>query len=444
LLLAAGLACCIFDGAVRKWFLFNAPPSVQSLPYFAKDLFLLLATGCALSRPLPTYRVAVYIQWLLIASLMIGLACLPSLSDFRPVGGLLSLRSMLVLPWLAVLLARGLHGPQDVSLLLKVFGWSAVLNALLGAAQFYLPAGHFVNARVTEDAHTHYGSYGNLSRVRATGTFPFINGMGDLAIAATWAGCTLLLRRPKPSWDGGLFLASGAVCAMAAQSRYGIFFSLAIAGITLLPGGGKARLLVILGLALALALGRSDEGEAPTLLEAVVLRHQTSDSIWERASYSVQVFNAASEHPTGNGLGSTQAAERALNATDGGKFEAEPARVVCEIGTLGLLGILLSRLSLVLFLGSNASGLNRGQPAGVACWTTCVALLAYCAVGPSFNHVSSTFLCAMTAVALASVQKTAPLRPRGPALDGGRAAPTPVTPVVPSTKTVPARGPNRR
>jgi len=410
-LLAAGLICCVLDGAVRKWVLFNAPYVLQAIPYFAKDAFILMAAIAGALAAAPAPRLGPFRTMLFISVAIVAAGILPNLGDTRLIGGMVSLRTMIVYPVLAVPIAQGIRSPRDVLFLVKVVGWMAMMNAFLGAVQFYLPSGHILNQQISADLQAHTVGLDELSRIRAMGTFSFISGMGDLAVAGAWAGCVLLLLHPR-HWLGYAFLAAGFVCAFAAMSRYGFFLASVVAVGALVVSGRRPGLVltvVCAGAILMTLLGREDEHS--DLFSGIFTRHAASDSFRERASVQVQVLMALEDVPLGKGLGFTQAAEKAAGVDPGAgaKYETEPARVVVEIGLIGLIGTIMIRLVYLYQLWSASRSAEPGATSisTTVNWTSFWALLVYFLHGPSFNHISSTFVLTIAAVALGAATPVA-------------------------------------
>src|SRR5207249_4858676 len=114
-----------------------------------------------------------------------------------------------------VCIAPGLRSATDLQLIIKTIGYLAIGVAILGALQFYLPSDHVLNQVVDRDGAPMIG-FG--TRVRSSGTFAFISGMGDFAIMTCWAGSCLLLASFR-SVKGYVFILAGLTCALAALSR---------------------------------------------------------------------------------------------------------------------------------------------------------------------------------------------------------------------------------
>src|SRR5262249_46510487 len=144
-----------------------------------------------------------------------------------------------------------------------------------------LPAGHILNQRLarTEDAVV------ALGRVRASGTFAFISGMADLAVAASWAGSYLLLANFR-NLAGYLFIMAGLSCTSGPLSRTGIGLSFALLGLVLAFSrtGFKAALVIILILAAAWYFGSTDSDvhEQIGIISGTAARHKVADSFTER------------------------------------------------------------------------------------------------------------------------------------------------------------------
>ena len=141
------------------------------------------------------------------------------------------------------------------------------------------------------------------------------------------------------------------------------------------------------------------------------------------------ILDAIVEIPTGRGLGQGQQAENAVSSGQRrfAGYETEMARIVFEIGDLGLFGVLLFRLIVMLILTSSLlTAVQTPLPLHYLRKTTIIALGLFLLTNTVFDHVASTFAWIIAAVALATFeielrqkqeqrQPAAP-SPRGPQL----------------------------
>ena len=218
---------------------------------------------------------------------------------------------MVILPWLAVLVAPGLRSRHDLEYVIKTCGILGIGVAILGAFQFYLPPNHYVNRQPGAGLLPFLDG----GRVRASGTFAFITGMASMALTASWAGVYFVLTRPR--WKRGyIFILGGLTCASAALSRGGLFFSMAlVAGVMLLTRRRlwSAVLLAALVAVLWFGVGGDDSVVEPGsmgLVEGTLVRHHRSDTVSERAGGLILgLWEALQGEPLGMGLGAGQVAE---------------------------------------------------------------------------------------------------------------------------------------
>jgi hypothetical protein len=411
-LVVLAIVCCIFEGAGRKWLVPGASSSVQAIFYFSKDLFFFLAALTALSKPSRSPRIAQLRGALIIAAAIILVASLPSISDAVLVGGVLSIRSLIVIPFLALSIATGLEGRRDLELIAKTVGYLAIPVAVLGAIQFYLPGTHVLNRQLDEFSRPVVFN----GRVRASGTFTYISGMSALSLVACWAGCFFLLAPPRRK-IGYVFVLAGLTCAAAALSRSGLFFSLALIVSVLALSQKGLSAAIGLGTALVVAaviMGEFQDSDDPSashtadLMTGTFSRHEVSDSVESRGEWMlVSVLDAIVEVPTGRGLGQGQQAE---NAVSSGRrrfsgYETEMARIVFEIGDLGLFGVLFFRAAVVLLLlGSLFTAGESDTPLHYLRKTSIAALALFLITNTAFNHVACTFCWTIAAVALATFE----------------------------------------
>jgi hypothetical protein len=404
------LSLCIVDGVFRKWVFHSSSPGVQAIFYFAKDFVFLIAGVVAIRHSARSRETFVSRVALLIGAFVIIMAVPLSTTEVYPIGAMLSLRSMLVLPCLALLTAPSLRSMRDIELIILVGGCYAVGNAVLGAIQFYLPESHFLNRQV----ETQIRAAVAVGRVRVSGTFSYLMGIANMAIMGSWAGCYLILVHPRRPW-GYIFVLAALTCGAAALSRIGLFFSLFIITFTLF----SASRGIIPGVLLACILAgltffshSDDEGynSQVGLIEGTFARHQFGDSIADRAAHTTGGLPTVLEDtPLGHGLGAGQGGEAAASGAGNRQYQAgaeqELPRIAWEIGIIGLLGILIFRTTLLTVLGL-AWFRNRGSSPAMYHLrrVSLLTILMYFAYNTVFDHVASTFTWIITTVALASFE----------------------------------------
>src|SRR5262249_7971555 len=141
-LVITAIVCCILEGAVRKWVVPGSGFLIQAVFYFSKDVFFFFAALTALNERQRSPQISQLVGILTLASLLVVLAALPNIADIALVGGALSLRSIVVIPFLALAIAPGLRSKRDLEAIAKTIGYFAIPVAILGCMQFYLPGTH--------------------------------------------------------------------------------------------------------------------------------------------------------------------------------------------------------------------------------------------------------------------------------------------------------------
>jgi hypothetical protein len=406
--LALAFLACILEGAMRKWPFHGSPYLVQGFFYFLKDLFLL---GAALTGAQVSQRgvALVHLQqaWVL-PTVLIVLASALTLGGVGLVGAFLSLRSLVVMPWMALMIASGLRSTKDIDYLVRLVAMAAVAIGLLGLFQFYQPADHYLNQQVERE----FRAIPMGHRVRASGTFSFITGMANLAVLAIWAGTYLLLAHPRQTKWGVAGLLSGLVCASVTISRGALLGTLGIlfASFVLSQRGRKyAVVFVVLVVVAWLHSSTEDTGEDYTVLQATIVRARKSEAMLGRIIHpAVEMISAVGDWPMGNGIGTAQMADRALSRGSRNfvPVETELGRIVYEIGGMGLLGVLLMRLSLVMILWELCFSAHQTLPSLRFRPLRLVSLvtLGLMFVGNlAYDHIASTFACIIMAVVLSTL-----------------------------------------
>lgn len=352
-LLAAGIVCCTLEGAVRKWLLPNSAAEVQAITYFAKDLFWILAAVAASVHKARSWQGLRLRSPFLLGAALVVVGIVVHLVDAALVGGVLSVKAMIIMPLLALVIAPAIRRTRDIEFLGMTIGVLCVGVALLGALQFNAPPSHFLNQQVD----FRHSAIEQESNIRASGPFVFISGMSHLSILGTWVGCLFIFSRPKVFAFGIIFLVAALACAAAALTRNGLFSSLIILlGAIVLSRNGLWLAAIFAAMVLMvspmISVDAITEGEG-SLATATFRRHakSDSDSMMERIQmYSDQGFDAMELTPDGIGIGRCQSYEwkKAVAAgekTPGAWYEMEYARIIVEVGLVGLLGVLIMRLS---------------------------------------------------------------------------------------------------
>jgi hypothetical protein len=409
---------CVLEGAARKWLVPGSGALVQGIFYLSKDGVLLLAALAAMHEVARTRQVRQLVQVWLLASLLVILASLVTISEVRPVGAVLTLRAMIVIPGLALIIAPGLRSQRDIDLVVNTIGLMALIAGAIGVVQFNLPATHFLNRLPDQDVY----SIVDHGRVRATGTFSYISGMARMAQCATWAGCYLLLAPPR-RWRGYVFVLAALACAAAGMSRSGLFISLAIMVMSLclsIRGLVAALVLMVMVGGVALAIPEPEETEEQQqvgLMNGTLMRHRDGDSVEERSTYLFRhILMGMTERPLGSGLGTGQFGDAAFS--EGSRLitahEGELGRVIWEIGVLGFLAVGLLRAGVVVTVLASLFRRDRAVPGLYYLrWAALPAVSLLFLTNLVFDHVANTFTWVIVALTLATLEIDARYRPGG-------------------------------
>jgi hypothetical protein len=411
-----------FEGAFRKWVFPDSGAAVQGLFYFAKDVTLLCAAAFALQYGPRSSQVQHLRQCFLLMAILIGGATLLNLTNTRLVGGVVSARSMVVVPWLALLVVPGLRSEKDLEVIVKTVGVLAIGEAALGVTQFYLPAGHILNRQVSTASE----AVEFQSHVRASGTFAFLQGMSNMALIASWAGSYLVLTRPRRI-VGYVFVLAGLSCTAAAISRSGMFPSLIlVASVSLLSVAQMRYALVLSPIIAAIWLAMSynpssnlgpswGSSESTSIWNAVFQRHGSSDTVAQRASSYVSTALRALETPLGNGLGVGQTlADVDVDAVSGRRralSDSEVTRIILELGVIGLIAVIGGRLAVVVVLWRSLAVASRYPRFVQLRRVSLVAVALFFVHNVAFDHVACTFAWVIATVALATFEIEATQHP---------------------------------
>jgi hypothetical protein len=416
------LLCCVFEGAVRKWGVGDASIAAR-LAYLSKDIVMAGFLAAGACRPNVLTNIAQPFLQLGVGLLAFG-AVVSSVFGIDPVGAMLTIRTFFLLP--AAALAAGRLLPAES---LRRFAiWIAILSvpiAALGVSQFYSASTSPINRYSTTGEDVNIATASVSQRVRATGTFSYISGMGEFAAMAVWAGIVTftLARTQRERWLGYAALVAGMCCAFVTVSRGMALFSSGLVAVWAVAGGHfgrKAKSAITIGIAgMAILYLSASEDAGDEIVSTVYLRHSSTKNetvlgrLWD--SYIVP-FEAIDVAPFGNGLGSEQAA-RTLNVSttrSGSTFESPWGRTIMELGVLGLLGSLIT-WGVVFAPLTAVYRTNQQGECRTVLGVTAALLLGRALMGFQFNHVAAYFFWATAAVVLALGNGTASCTPARPA-----------------------------
>jgi hypothetical protein len=411
LVLLAALVMTVLEGAFRKW-VFPQGGAVKYLLYFSKDiLFAAILFFPKRSQPSPALKGC--IKWLLTGCALIGLgAALSAANGVNPVGAVLTIRALIVLPviaWLVIPRLAGLPLRWSAGLLAAF----ALLNFALGMEQNRLPRYHLLNRYADAEMEVVEVESG----VRAAGTFAYIAGLAVISTVGIWAGLVLMsvAKTPWQRLGAWVSLASGFGCGLASVSRAPVALGVAIVAGWLLSFRESVSLLVrglVMGvfcLALAYTLGLF-----PVLTKLGVglkERNETAgDSFQERAfgqiSETVDVLQSV---PRGHGLGTEQIGGQyyATGVAGFNNFESQFPRLVMECGLSGLIGYLIIAAGAIIALQRAKLGASAESKATLLATQLFLGAMFYGNV--VFNHIASAFCWIIFAAAMAAAEQTTEL-----------------------------------
>jgi O-Antigen ligase len=409
LILLSALALNVLEGAIRKWVIGSGSNQLSYLAYFSKDIIfaaLLLLPAKKVSSPaLECFR-----RWLFPGCILIGLgALLSSIKGFNPVGAVLTIRALILLPLLAFYVVPRITNDKGDSLQSAIW-LLAVLTAgnfVLGAIQNSLSADHMLNRYATDGADI----VELQSGVRATGTFAYITGMGIISTVGIWTGL-MLFNISRNVWQQMAALtvvASGFGCGLAAVSRGSILVGLGIVFIWLLYSGASSLLnfrnLIACALFILLAFYFGVSSKFFELRDGMLERHETAgDTIEGRTFGQVhEAIEALDTAPFGRGFGTEQIGGNYYSSGEMKftTYENQLPRLVLETGITGLLGFLLVCAGAILSLQiAKRDAATRSRRAILL--TTQLMLLPLFYINVVFNHTASTFVWIIFAVVISA------------------------------------------
>ncbi len=406
-LLLLSILACVLEGAFRKWVFRESAGPIKYACYFAKD-FIFAAILFCWPRGLPS---ASFKRVLTVAlPLVIAGASLGAVHELNIVGAVLSFRSLVALPLLTYLVIPRIAGTK-IDNVAFLIGGLTVLNALLGIAQNSSAVDAPINFYATETI----GATAYEESVRAAGTFSYITGYANLAMAGSWAGLSLIcLARGRFSYilgGWGAYLAS-LTCALVSISRGTVLIVLAmlvILGVSgrdafgnLLKGVAAAAILLAVGYAL------SFNPTVVRLTDTIIARHESSDETIEGRTVEpfLEAGLATEIAPFGSGFGTEQVggvyAETGIMSFR--RFESQFARLVVETGFVGLLGFMITcGGTLYVLFQARSIVIDEGLRRVFVLSAFIVASFFFTNV--VFNHFASFFAWVLVAITLASASQ---------------------------------------
>ncbi len=364
--LGALLASICLEGLGRKFL-----PAVPAIAfYFLKDVILLgglVAFGIRPSVRRQARRsfrgfgvvLALAVTWTLFEALNAALA--------SPALALLGLRAYW-LWWLAPLvIASALRAPQDRQHAVMLLAGFALVVAAGAAWQFSSPADAEINTYALYEgrALNEVATVASTGRVRVSSTFSYVSGFADFAILVPALLLSLGLGETHRLTRWACLVAAGAAAAtMPMSGSRGPVLMGAAALVAAAWGAGfvrsRAGRRVVLGAALVVGAAAVAVPEATEGVRSRFGGQDTGSRVIEGLAILPPVALAYNEYPMlGIGAGMQQNARIALGVRTEWESEAEPARLLIELGPFGYLLVWLARLGLLIALVRAARQFKR-------------------------------------------------------------------------------------
>lgn len=391
-LILCAILAFFFEGAVRKWVL----PADHVLTYavvVAKEFFvvfaMLLSDRSNFSNSLRFFQ-----KYLFSFPLVISIfGCL--LSSFNAsslVGATLSLKSAVLMPVFACLAGRAVKLRQFWPAV-YVFAFCILSNVPLAILQFYSDQSAFINCYVG-GSNDSVAATGFSSNVRATGTFSYLSGLGFASVLSMGVGVAVVRISGGSTLRfaiGVSLVFSAILLSLATVSRGPVFIVFGILALALCRSiVGIFGSVVVFSFLLVFfsedRLDLSGESDWLTIVSSIVTRTKGADGIVDRLVQPwSDLYSVISDSPFGNGLGEGQSATRAFGSA--AVVESDLARIVYEVGIIGLIGYLLIYYGAVYVLIVVAKRSSRDSASIIRGLALLSLLVLY--TGVFFNHVSN-------------------------------------------------------
>lgn len=408
--LTMALVCNVLEGAFRKWIPgFSGGPG-RILAYFSKDIFYLIGVVLVSFRPSwPSKALSAVNGWEIASIGFVIFGGIVSLSSgFNPTGAVFTLRSLVILPFVAYFFVSKTRNFPLLGFALIAVSLT-LINAPLALLQNSLPSNHILNQYAAEEVHITEVAFG----VRATGTFAYITGLGLMASLGIWSGLIVISLGEKRWMQvmGGLGVLGGLACAFASISRGTLVTALAMVILWAFSSIRATRVFCQM-LVLIAMVGLVGLLTSPGLVdkfihagEGTIDRFESAgdDNMNRAVGQFSSLFKSISESPFGNGIGTEQVAGNYVTTGVAGltTYETQFPRIVAEIGVLGFLGFSGMVFSVVWAL-QNTRGAPRQWRWNLVVTATQVYLLGQFYLNAVFNHTGSAFIWIVSAAVLAA------------------------------------------
>lgn len=403
IVITTALVLTVFEGAIRKWFLGGVMGPESYTMYLSKDFIFAALLLCKRRYPLERSAQS-FRKTISVGALLIGLgAVISSVQGISPVGGALTLRSMVVLPVISLLAIQRL--PTSTA---SVVAWSTagagIINCFLSVIQSRLPSDHILNQYAISEMQIVTLATG----VRAAGTFAYITGLGVMSTVAVWAGLSIMslagsLRGKMVGW---ITIVAGIGCALASVSRSPLVVeTVMIAGWASFARLGKQRVLAVILTAATVFVIAAALGLLPTagrLSDALLQRTETTDDVFTERAFgqTEEALTAVALAPFGNGLGFEQVGGNYFSTGQlaFGNFEGQFPRIIMDTTVLGLIGYMIICCGALYALQLAKTG---ASPSARAFLLATQILLASIFYGDDvYNHTASSFAWIIFAAAM--------------------------------------------
>jgi len=344
--------------------------------YFAKDVVLLaglLTIGLQPSVIRLTRRLAGPLPLLVSATAVWGVLTLLHPDHPSVLLGLVGMRQYL-LWWIAPLVCAAAMLQEGQSWRAeRILAFMAIGIAALAAYQFTQPPDALVNAYVWGEDRSLVATVTTTGRVRVTSTFSYISGFADFVILVVPILLAAAVSAARRHSSRLFYAASGCLAASAPLSggrAVVMFVAASLLAVLGFSGALRTRRgrLTLVAIVLAAGAGVWVVPEAAQGIQDRFDSEDTPQRIRDLA-FAVPVYTLLNtKFPfLGAGVGTLQAAGVAFNVESKWEVEAEPQRVLIELGLPGYILVWLSRFVMTIGLVRLGRLLSRaGSPAWAA------------------------------------------------------------------------------
>lgn len=362
----------VFEGALRKWVL----PGMSDYLYFLKDFILVGAYWKYFfgSASEPKYKIKnSWLNLLIFFSFAVGVfqALNPSLGS--PIVGLIGLRAYFIYIPLIWVLPTMFRSEDD---LIRFLRWNLLLVipvTFVGIAQYFSPADSWINGYAPGEVDLIAVTKGGA--VRITSTFSFINSFQGYLIGVFALALPLAFIRQNILWQAITFLEIAFIvgCSLMTGSRTPVYTEI------LVTAGYIVSLFITQPYRFIKSINNFIVPTVFSIPFAVVGFRKAIESFRERAidsrDVSGRIANTINEplaysrirEGSGYGIGATHPGSGAIRGvfgiSGGDKVlqanEAEPGKVMLELGPYGFVVWYALRISILLTLGFRYFQLKR-------------------------------------------------------------------------------------